>query len=359
MRRTLGLATALCLASLPLAPPTHAASSCKLVKVAAIPLEMDGNEVLASVTINGKPAHMIVDTGAWISLLSRSSMDYLGLKAVDAQGQLIGIDGTSRLLQTTMDSLELGTWRGKDVRVYVGGYGSWRGDTVGLLGMDLLERYDLEFDLAHKLLSLYKPEKCDNDVLAYWSDSYNVTDMDDVRGNRARIRVPITINGQLIHAELDSGASLTVLDEGVARRVGVDVAAGEAEKGGGGRGVNGRLVEDHIGTFDTFSIGDETIRHAKLRVADLYNRVGERFVGSRLSTSYSDTDLYLGVDFLRSHRVYIASSQRKVYFTYQGGPVFQVIGPLRARESNGAPDDGGPQAAQTPAANPPAKPQGQ
>ncbi|MBB6252466.1 retropepsin-like aspartic protease [Nitrospirillum iridis] len=334
LRGTLAVATALCLAAIPLAAPARAASSCKLVKVAAIPLEMDGNQLLAAVTINGKPTHMQIDTGAWMSLLSRPSLGQLGLKAVDAESELIGIDGKSRLLQTTLDSLELGAWRGRDVRVYVGGYRAFGGDAVGLLGMDLLERYDMEFDLAHKLLSLYKPEKCDNDVLAYWSDSYNVTDMESGRGTRSRIRLTVSVNGQPVHAQLDSGASLTVLDEGVARRVGVDVAAGEAEKGGGAQGVNGYKIEDHIGTFDSFSIGDETIRHAKLRVTDLYNRVGERLVGSKLATSYGDTDMYLGVDFLRSHRVYVASSQRKIYFTYQGGPVFQMIGPVRPPEED-------------------------
>jgi predicted aspartyl protease len=200
LRGTLAVATALCLAAIPLAAPAQAASSCKLVKVAAIPLEMDGNRLLAAVTINGKPAHLMVDTGAWMTMLSRSSMSYLGLKAIDAQGKLIGVDGTSRLLQTTMDSLELGTWRGTDLRVYVGGYGGWSGDTVGFLGMDLLERYDMEFDLAHKLLSLYKPEKCENDVLAYWSDSYNVTDMESGRGTRSRIRLIVSVNGQPVHA---------------------------------------------------------------------------------------------------------------------------------------------------------------
>lgn len=333
--------SALALMALALLPSVsaQAASSCKLAQVAAIPLEMDGNILLARVAINGKPARMLVDTGAWMSILTRSSLAPLGLKAVDAQGEMIGIDGTSRLLQTTMDSLELGTWHGRDVRVYVGGYGSLGDNAVGALGMDLLERYDMEFDLAHNLLNLFKPEKCDNDVLAYWSNSYNVTDMDDVRGNRSRIRVPVLVNGQTVHAELDSGASITVLDEGVARRVGVDVVAGEGAKAGILQGANGYAVETHIGTFDSFSIGDETIRHAKLRVTDLYNRVGTTYVGSRLSTSYGDTDMYLGADFLRSHRVYIASSQRKVYFTYQGGPVFQVVGPALTSAARGAKAD--------------------
>ena len=34
--------------------------------------------------------------------------------------------------------------------------------------------------------------------------------------------------------------------------------------------------------------------------------------------------MVLGVDFLRAHRVYVARSQRKLYFTYTGGTVFPV-----------------------------------
>ena len=32
--------------------------------------------------------------------------------------------------------------------------------------------------------------------------------------------------------------------------------------------------------------------------------------------------MLLGYDFLRSHRVLVAHSQRRIYFTYNGGPVF-------------------------------------
>jgi hypothetical protein len=38
--------------------------------------------------------------------------------------------------------------------------------------------------------------------------------------------------------------------------------------------------------------------------------------------------MLLGVDFLRSHRVLVAHSQRKLYFSYIGGTVFQPRGKL-------------------------------
>jgi hypothetical protein len=40
--------------------------------------------------------------------------------------------------------------------------------------------------------------------------------------------------------------------------------------------------------------------------------------------------MLLGVDFLKAHRVLVAHSQRKIYFTYVGGPVFERVKPLPA-----------------------------
>jgi hypothetical protein len=39
-----------------------------------------------------------------------------------------------------------------------------------------------------------------------------------------------------------------------------------------------------------------------------------------------EPEMLLGADFLRSHRVLIAASQHLLYFTYSGGPVFEVVG---------------------------------
>jgi hypothetical protein len=35
--------------------------------------------------------------------------------------------------------------------------------------------------------------------------------------------------------------------------------------------------------------------------------------------------MLLGADFLRSHRVLVARSQAKMYFTYEGGTVFPDV----------------------------------
>jgi hypothetical protein len=48
--------------------------------------------------------------------------------------------------------------------------------------------------------------------------------------------------------------------------------------------------------------------------------------------------MLLGVDFLRSHRVLVAHSQRRIYFTHNGGPVFQLSRPT-APQSDPRPAD--------------------
>jgi hypothetical protein len=43
-------------------------------------------------------------------------------------------------------------------------------------------------------------------------------------------------------------------------------------------------------------------------------------------STVEEPNMLLGADFFRSHRVYVAREQRKVYVSYMGGPVFQTIG---------------------------------
>jgi tetratricopeptide (TPR) repeat protein len=74
------------------------------------------------------------------------------------------------------------------------------------------------------------------------------------------------------------------------------------------RGLGSRAVDTWVAPFASFKIGDEEIKNTKLRVGD----------------TSMDSDMLIGADFFLSHRIYVASSQRKVYFTFNGGPVFNL-----------------------------------
>ncbi|MEA1649372.1 retroviral-like aspartic protease family protein [Nitrospirillum sp. BR 11164] len=321
-----------------------AASSCKLAKVGVVPVTMDGNQPLINATVNGTSVHFLLDTGADSSILSRPAATRLNLHTHKTGGLLIGIDGAAPLRRTTIDTLEMGTYRGEDIRVLVGGDNDVGAgdDVVGVLGMDFLSGHDLEFDFAHNLLSLYKPEGCDKVELAYWTNSYSMVDMDDKWRTHDSIRLVITVDGQPLHAFVDSGATVSLLDAKAMRRLARDTAAvgtgpeADATPGGAMRGLIGRYIPTLISTFGSVNIGDETIKNAKMRYLAYQDSAGQLVSDRKLDDILgSNIDMILGADFLRSHRVYVAFSQRKIYFTYAGGPVFQTKGEAMVRDRHG------------------------
>lgn len=80
-------------------------------------------------------------------------------------------------------------------------------------------------------------------------------------------------------------------------------------------GIGERRVGHWSTRVDTLSIGDETIRNARIGVVETLGDLG--------------IDIVLGADFLRSHRVLFAMSQEKLYISYVGGA---PLGQLRQPE---------------------------
>jgi hypothetical protein len=55
-----------------------------------------------------------------------------------------------------------------------------------------------------------------------------------------------------------------------------------------------------------------------------------------------DFDMLLGADFFLSHHILISNSQHKLYFTYNGGPVFDLTMGAAAPPPPAAPPDPSP-----------------
>jgi tetratricopeptide (TPR) repeat protein len=107
---------------------------------------------------------------------------------------------------------------------------------------------------------------------------------------------------------LAPGAATSMLSLSDAERAGVSLTSPGVVKSGRMRGLGSRAVETWIGPFASFKIGDEEIKNTRLRIGD----------------TSMDSDMLIGTDFFLSHRIYVASSQHKVYFTFNGGPVFNL-----------------------------------
>ncbi len=227
--------------------------------------------------------------------------------------------------------------------LFVAGEGDFGEGVDVLLGEDFLRRSDVEFDLAQRAVRLYQAKDCDGVSLAYWTKEIaGEIEIERIDETHPRISLTVNINGQPIDAILDSGASSSLLAKQDAASVGVTPDSPGVVPGYSSRGLGAKSVDSWIGSFQSFAIGNERIPDIRIRFADLYKDATYTATGSHLAKKVSPTQpMLLGADFLRSHRTLVAHSQRRLYFTYIGGPVFFAAEPAAPRPATRPDGDAG------------------
>jgi tetratricopeptide (TPR) repeat protein len=196
-------------------------------------------------------------------------------------------------------------------------------DMAGVLGQNFLGLKDAEFDLANGVVRLIDENGCGSRVLTYWTKTatYGVAEILPSDLPRHTAESPAFVNNARIVVAFDTGAARSFLSTSAARRAGIDLHGPGVVDGGPIFGVGRHLVPSWIVPVDSFKVGGEEIRHTHLRVADL---------------GWVEGDMLLGADFFLSHHVYVANAQSRVYFTYNGGPVFDLTQAAAAPPPSGA-----------------------
>ncbi len=304
--------------ALSLAPAAFAA--CELQKVAEYPIVMEGYRPLVPGLIDGKPVKFLLDTGSEATVITRVAVKRLGLKSAPLHRAIFyGVGGADYADETTIHEMKLGDATARDVTMFV--VGSKDGDEDGLLGENFLSHADLEMDWAHGAIRFIHPQGCSGDQVVYWGQAYSATALEST-GDRPVLEVYVELNGRRLLAEIDSGASRSIVTPTGARRAGF---AFNAVSDDSVHGIGGAKVSTAMGLFQSFKIGDETIKNVRLTIGDIFGQDTEVGTGSHISAPVDDfPDMLLGADFLRAHRVYVAHSQGKLYFSYLGGPIFQI-----------------------------------
>lgn len=288
----------------------RAKSGCTLEKYGSLPVQVIGERATTEVKINGVDTRFMLDTGAEFSFMSAATADALKLPRYPAPFGFFmrGIGGESDVdIATAKDFGILGTVFHR-AKFLVGGSDTGR----GVLGANLLDFADLELNLAQGEVAFFRPEHCRKAALAYWAKggNYNVAKLLSAdRQHDKRSFVDVTINGKQVRALLDSGAPATVLSRRAAERVGLDLHGPGVRAGGLTHGVGAKSYPTWIVPVAKFSVGTETIQHSEMLVMD--GPIGDGSI-----------DMLLGIDFMLAHRMYIANSQREIYFTYNGGRMF-------------------------------------
>ena len=308
-----------------------AQAGCKVSKVAELPVTVSDMQPLVPVKINGADVMLIADSGAFYSILSPSTASEQKLPKEDLPFgyTVVGIGGEADPYLTTVKTFTLAGVPIKNVAFIVSPGAGAGSQAAGLMGQNVLGLADVEYDLAHGIIRLMQAEGCSRKVaLVYWepAKTFSMIDIDPPTTPKPKSTIgEAYVNGVRIRVQFDTGAGDSMMTLKAARRAGIKIDGPDVKPGGFTWGVGKRMVNTWIAPISSFKIGDEEIRTTKIRIGD---------------TDLMDTDMLVGADFFLSHHVYVANSQNRLYFTYNGGPVFNLTAKSLAQDGlNGTPKE--------------------
>ena len=293
------------------------ATQCQIERSHAIAVTVKDMQPLVWARINGKPARFIVDTGAFWSMISPAARAQYHLFATDAMPyvRIGGVNGSTAVEFATVRRFEFLGVQFRNAKFFVGGNAFGSG-AVGLLGGSVLRLWDLELDFSRGLMRFIKTEHCGGVPLAYWAQG-RAAHIGVVRLQPSSARHPYLIghawvNGKRLRVLFDTGAARSVLTVAAAKRAGITPSSpGVKWIGRVGGGVGREWINTWIAPIAKFQIGDEVIEHTHVMVSAMH------MSGLRVG-------MILGEDFFLSNHVLISSRRRRLYFTYNGGPIFAI-----------------------------------
>ncbi len=154
-----------------LASIAHGEGACRIERRTDVPLLLVNNYALVELTVNGRPATFLLDTGAERTLFADTAVRELGLARDEwVSSSIRGIGGViERTANVVLRSFEIGAvpLRRRSVNPvlsFVVAPLPWHeigGRTIsGLLGADYLLVFDLDLDLPGGNLTLYDTSGC-------------------------------------------------------------------------------------------------------------------------------------------------------------------------------------------------------
>jgi tetratricopeptide (TPR) repeat protein/predicted aspartyl protease len=288
----------------------HAA--CNLAKLPDLPVTMEGPRAIVPATVNGVDGRFMVETGSFFSSLSAAvvAKDNVKLGPSEFGMTVTGAGGghadysVATAQSFVIDGM---SFHRIDFIVLKRGAGS----ADGAIGQNILSAPDVEYDFANGAIRLFQPTGCRDADMAYWDSSQTDSILDIVAADPAPApAVTATLNGMKIHVLFESGTARSMVSLAAAARAGVKPSDPGVVSVGSSAGVADRSqFRIWRGRFASFKIGGEEIKNTPLLFGDL---------------NMQGVDMLLGADFFLSHRIFVANSQHKIYFTYNGGPVFNL-----------------------------------
>ena len=273
--------------------------ACTVQWHSTLPVVMRHTMAVVPVRINGETVGLGIDSGAQNTTVTPELVAALDLRPDPGMSarRIAGIGGNAYSQVVALDSLQLAgvTYRKIDVfAASLGELGHRDLAVSGLVGEDLLSRYDVGFDIAHSEISFYTARGCDT-VSPPWGAA---TAIPIHLSEHNHLVFPVELDGHRLTAMLDSGAGSDLLLEHGADALGLTPASLAQDRVLAGMGLGERTISSRLHRFATLQVGGETIQAPLFAVSD---------------GLVSGVDLILGMDFLRDRQVLVSHATAQMF----------------------------------------------
>lgn len=193
--------------------PACAEENCHvLMRVVALDmLPASGSRVVVPAAIGDKPLRMVVDTGGYLTALTETKAQELGLRMdIRPDSGLVIFGGHPLRRFVTLSDFSLGRLKAPRLDYPLLPPGFMEPDVDGLLAPDFLANFDLDFDFAGGKVNLFSKDHCDGKV-GYWTDIPPVGIPIVREEDGVHISTHVQIEGREVKAIIDTGSPRSLM----------------------------------------------------------------------------------------------------------------------------------------------------
>ena len=281
-----------------------AQTDCHLRQLESLDMDTDPDgTVTVPVTISNRPARLMIDIGAARSIIDESFARSLDIDPRPMRGRFMVLGGGIPLWQTAVaDSLMIGQIAAPGFEFVVAPSRTLTPRTMGMLGADVMGRYDVELDFAGSKFNIFSQKHCSGDVVYWTQTAYATVPMQ--LDNDNHVFISVTLDGKAFSAAADTGSARSFMSLDLAKEIfGID-EKNPALKSMGRVGINNIAAEQQYQyPFHSLTFGGVEVKEPDIAIMKAPTPIK------------GQPQLLIGIGVLRQLHLYISYREHLLYVT--------------------------------------------